>query len=63
MEAVNNIVHSQGKRLRLSVSKTWDMDKVVYNLEINEQEAMEYGLRRSDVTAQIQMMLRGVPKI
>jgi multidrug efflux pump subunit AcrB len=37
------------------------MDKVVYSLEINEQEAMEYGLRRSDVTAQIQMMLRGVP--
>nr|WP_255494605.1 efflux RND transporter permease subunit [Sulfurovum sp. bin170] len=45
----------------ISVSKTWDMDKVVYNLEINEQEAMEYGLNRSDVTAQIQMMLRGVP--
>jgi len=34
----------------ISVSKTWDMDKVVYNLEINEQEAMEYGLRRSNLT-------------
>lgn len=45
----------------VSVAKTWDMDKVVYNLEINEQEAMEYGLKRSDITAQIQMMLRGVP--
>ena len=45
----------------ISVAKTWDSDKIVYNLEINEQEAMEYGLRRSDVTAQIQMMLRGVP--
>jgi len=45
----------------VAVLKTWDMDKVVYNLNINEKEAMEYGLKRSDVTAQIQMMLRGVP--
>ncbi len=45
----------------ISVAKTWDSDKTVYNLEIDEQLAMEYALRRSDVTAQIQMMLRGVP--
>ena len=45
----------------VSVLKTWDMDKVVYNLNINEKEAMDYGVKRSDVTAQIQMMLRGVP--
>ncbi len=45
----------------VSVAKTWDINKVVYNLDINEQEAMEYGLKRSDITAQIQMMLRGVP--
>jgi len=37
------------------------MDKVVYNLKIDELKAMEYGLKRSDVTSQIQMMLRGVP--
>ncbi len=37
------------------------MDKVVYNLDIDETEAMNYGVNRSDVTAQIQMMLRGVP--
>jgi len=37
------------------------MDKVVYNLDIDEVEAMNYGVNRSDVTAQIQMMLRGVP--
>ena len=42
----------------VSVLKTWDMDKVVYNLDINEVEAMNYGVNRSDVTAQIQMMLR-----
>ena len=45
----------------VSVLKTWDMDKVVYNLDIDETEAMNYGVNRSDVTAQIQMMLRGVP--
>jgi multidrug efflux pump subunit AcrB len=45
----------------VSVLKTWDMDKVVYNLDIDEVEAMNYGVNRSDVTAQIQMMLRGVP--
>jgi len=37
------------------------MDKVVYNLDIDEVEAMNYGVNHSDVTAQIQMMLRGVP--
>ena len=37
------------------------MDKVVYNLDIDETEAMNYGVNCSDVTAQIQMMLRGVP--
>jgi len=37
------------------------MDKLIYNLKIDALKAMEYGLKRSDVTAQIQMMLRGVP--
>lgn len=44
----------------VSVLKTWDMDKVVYDLDINEKEAMEYGVTRLEVIAQIQMMLRGV---
>ena len=35
----------------VSVLKTWDMDKVVYNLDIDEVEAMNYGVNRSDVTA------------
>ena len=34
---------------------------MVYNLDIDETEAMNYGVNRSDVTAQIQMMLHGVP--
>jgi len=45
----------------VSTSTTWDMDKVVYNLKIDEAEAMRYGLKRSDVTAQLQLALRGAP--
>ncbi len=45
----------------ISTSTTWDMDKVVYNLDIDEAEALHYGLKRSDITAQIQLALRGVP--
>ena len=43
----------------VSTSISWDMDKVVYNLDIDEAEAMRYGLKRSDVTAQLQLALRG----
>ena len=39
------------------------MDKVLYNLDIDEIEAMNYKLNRSDVTAKIQMMLCSVPVV
>jgi multidrug efflux pump subunit AcrB len=45
----------------VSTSTTWDMDKVVYNLNIDESEAAQYGLTRADVTAQLQLALRGAP--
>ncbi len=45
----------------VSTSTTWDMDKVVYNLNIDEAEALRYGLKRSDVTEQLQLALRGAP--
>ena len=45
----------------VSTATTWDMDKVVFNLDINEAEAMRYGLLRSDITTQIQLALRGAP--
>ena len=45
----------------VSTSTTWDMDKVVYNLEVNEAEAVKYGLKRSDITGQLQRALRGAP--
>jgi len=45
----------------VSTSISWDMDKVVYNLNIDEAEALRYGLKRSDITAQLQLALRGAP--
>ncbi len=45
----------------VSTSTTWDADKVVYNLEIDEAEALRYGLNREDVTTQLQLALRGAP--
>ena len=45
----------------VSTSTTWDADKVVYNLDIDEAEALRYGLSRTDVTTQLQLALRGAP--
>jgi multidrug efflux pump subunit AcrB len=45
----------------VSTSTTWDRDKVVYNLDVDEAEALRYGLKRSDVVAQLQTVLRGAP--
>ncbi len=44
----------------VSVSKTWDKDKRVYDLEVNEQKLQLYGLSMDQVTSQIQILLRGV---
>lgn len=45
----------------VSTSTTWDMDKVVYNLNIDEAKAFSYKLTRSDITTQLQLALRGAP--
>jgi multidrug efflux pump subunit AcrB len=45
----------------VSTATTWDMDKVVYNLVIDEREAAKYKLKRSDITKQLQLALRGAP--
>ena len=44
----------------VSVSRTWDIDKTVYNLVIDPRRAALHGLKNSDVSAQLQAMLRGV---
>ena len=43
----------------VSVSKTWDMDKVVYDLSIDEVMALEYGLNSSAILSQVQVLLHG----
>ncbi len=43
----------------VSVSRTWDMDKTVYNLAINRERAAFYGLKNSDISSQLQVLLRG----
>ncbi len=45
----------------VSTSTTWDNDKVVYNLNIDEAEALRYNLTRADITTQLQLALRGAP--
>jgi len=50
--------HTQGI---ISTATTWDMDKTVYNLQIDEAEAMMYGLDRSSISSQLQLALRGAP--
>ncbi len=43
----------------VSVSKTWDNNKQVYDLEIDEQRASLYGLNDSDIIKQLQVYIRG----
>jgi len=52
------LAHTKGV---VSTATTWDSDKVVYDLMIDEAEAMHYGLKRSDITSQVQLVLRGAP--
>jgi len=65
-----NLLQSSGVEVEKALKKTqgivstsisWDMDKVVYNLNIDEAEAMRYGLKRSDVSSQLQLAMRGAP--
>ncbi|MCK5540880.1 MAG: efflux RND transporter permease subunit, partial [Deltaproteobacteria bacterium] len=43
----------------VSVSRTWDIDKTVYNLNINRERAAFYGLKHAAISAQLQALLRG----
>ncbi|MGD9639516.1 MAG: efflux RND transporter permease subunit [Alphaproteobacteria bacterium] len=43
----------------VSTSATWDMDKIVYNLFIDEAQALKYELTSSEIANQIQTALRG----
>lgn len=43
----------------VSVSRTWDNDKTVYNVDVDRERAAYYGLKNSEITAQLQAQLRG----
>ncbi|MDD2790887.1 MAG: efflux RND transporter permease subunit [Sulfurimonas sp.] len=43
----------------LSVSQTWQADKSVYDLQIDEKMARSYGLSDADILSQVQTLLRG----
>ena len=43
----------------VSVSRTWDNDKGIYNLDINRKQAAFYGLKSSDISSQLKVLLRG----
>ncbi len=43
----------------VSVSKTWTKDKMVYDLDIDEQKLSLYNLTMDQVTSQLQLLLRG----
>jgi len=45
----------------VTVLSSWDMDKTVYDLKIDEATAAAYGLSRADITMQLQLALRGAP--
>ncbi len=45
----------------VSVAKTWDIEKRVYNLEIDRHKAALYGLKNADITTQLKALLRGAP--
>jgi len=43
----------------VSVGRTWHIDKTVYNLEIDQHKVAFYGLKNSEITSQLQAILRG----
>jgi multidrug efflux pump subunit AcrB len=65
-----NVLQAEGEKVKkalgqtrgiVTVLSTWDMDKTVYNLKVDEATAAAYGLSREDITRQLQLALRGAP--
>ncbi len=45
----------------VNVAKTWDLDKKVYSLKIDEAMASRYGINAGDISAQLGIYLKGAP--
>jgi len=43
----------------VSVSKTWERDKKVYDLKLDERKAYAYGITRAQIAAQLQTLIHG----
>ncbi|WP_456391568.1 efflux RND transporter permease subunit [Nitratifractor sp.] len=43
----------------VSTAVTWQRDKTVFNLDVDEAEALRYGITRADLVRQLQSVLRG----
>jgi multidrug efflux pump subunit AcrB len=43
----------------VSVSRTWDIDKTVFNLNFDRERVAFYGLNNGDITGQLQAFFRG----
>jgi multidrug efflux pump subunit AcrB len=61
LEKAGNLVEKALYKTKgvVSVSRTWDRDKSVYNLEIDKARAAFYGLSNADLVGQLQVALRG----
>jgi multidrug efflux pump subunit AcrB len=45
----------------VNVAKTWDLDKSVYQLTIDEVKALSYGVNAEEIAKQIGLYLKGAP--
>jgi len=45
----------------VNVAKTWDLDKTVYRLFIDEAKAAYYGVNSEDISKQVGLYLKGTP--
>ncbi len=60
--ASDNILQVLNKTQGLvNASKTWDLNKTVYKLIIDEQLALYYGIHSSDIASQIGLIIKGLP--
>ena len=61
LERAGNLVEKALYRTRglVSVSKTWERDRKVFDLNLDERKAHFYGVSREQIAAQLQSQIRG----
>ncbi|MRI58121.1 MAG: AcrB/AcrD/AcrF family protein [Epsilonproteobacteria bacterium] len=50
------LLHTKGL---VNISKTWEYDKEIFELKIDETKALQYGLTASDIASQLTLYLKG----